>query len=600
MAQSSAPLLKLMTQINQDSNDIDLWSTTTLLIDRSGKLEFNDVRHLSDQFESNKDIPYANLGIRDGAVWFRVNLSAESNASKKWFLTFGYALLAKADIFLVENGVLIKQTSIGYESPISKHEKTYSMATELDIHPDHTYELFVRASTQGSMLVPMRLIEAGTYSVQNTSHHMVQGVFTGVGLCLLVYALINAAILRRRLYLAYAVSVVCMTLFLLALQGMGAEHIWGHYPWVAKNIAHLTILLNVAANLWFLHEILDLRIHAPRIALAMRVAASFSIFIIVLIFLDILNFQRAHVAASVIGQISAFITIPALWLRARAGAKGIWFVLGGWAVYTIGALFLTWTITGLISFRPWVWDLFQVTALIEMLSWFVVMGIDAKEKYKVSLSLRVEHKLMKSLAETDSLTGLPNRRALMERMKATLPDATVSAPSAVLLMDLDGFKKINDTYGHHAGDALLKEVSTRILDVLHGHDFASRLGGDEFVVLAESLAQEDHAQMLGEKLTTSFQEPFITSDGTFNVGLTVGYALCPMDGHSPTDLLRAADHALYAGKLNGKGQARRVTPEQLHQIAQSKFEVKSHPDSVVVVPPQAKSPFSPVATQLQP
>lgn len=158
-------------------------------------------------------------------------------------------------------------------------------------------------------------------------------------------------------------------------------------------------------------------------------------------------------------------------------------------------------------------------------------------------------------ARRDLLTALPNRLALEEYLPKAQERASERGTSmAIGLMDLDGFKAVNDTYGHAAGDKVLAELSQRLWETLRENGYVARLGGDEFVVVLENLdaetANEQAATML-DSLSAVVAEPFIVDDGkTAKVGLTMGVVLYPQDGDKTEALLRRADQAMYKAKQN--------------------------------------------------
>lgn len=545
------------------TQELDLWPHATMLIDKTGDLTLTEVQQRQAEFTSVKGEPYANFGVRSGAVWLRVLIEPTSDANKAWILSWGYTLLGHADIHLLQDGKEIQRAGVGYEAGDTRPAR--HLPTRLMLEPGATHELLLRISSEGSLIVPISLVRPDVFQAENLGAHTLQGIFFGIGMCLVIYAMTQTIILRRGLYAAYTATVFFMTFFLLSLQGLGSEYIWGSWDWMNKNASHLSVFLTIGAHLWFVHDTLDIRTIAPRLSIVMRILRAAAFVLALLTFLDLLTFTGSHLAATTLGQISAIATIPAFIVMAKQKKQDklvVWFVLAGWLAYTIGALALTNTITGNMDYQPWVWDFFQVCVLIELLSWFVVLGVDAREQYRAAIRLRSERNTMQALAETDALTGLPNRRALLERLGRALTTAQAQTPSAVFMMDLDGFKKVNDTFGHKAGDALLKEAAKRLTHTLRGRDFVGRLGGDEFVVVTESLAHIDDAQRLANKLIEKFKEPFDTSEGVMSVGLTIGFAIAPADGDKAEDLLHAADQALYAGKQAGKGRAVRATPEQ--------------------------------------
>lgn len=152
-------------------------------------------------------------------------------------------------------------------------------------------------------------------------------------------------------------------------------------------------------------------------------------------------------------------------------------------------------------------------------------------------------------AEHDPLTGLPNRR----RMQDTLDSALRAAPVAVLFVDLDGFKPVNDAYGHQAGDELLRQVAARLSACVRAGDVLSRVGGDEFVLLMPGIVDELDAEMMGERFRAAIEEPFLVGGTLISIGASVGLHLAPPESDAD-QALRAADDAMYAVKRAGGGR----------------------------------------------
>ena len=160
------------------------------------------------------------------------------------------------------------------------------------------------------------------------------------------------------------------------------------------------------------------------------------------------------------------------------------------------------------------------------------------------------------LARYDSLTGLPNRTLFNESLRQACEEG---APFALLYLDLDGFKAINDTLGHALGDALLVAVAGRLRGCLREGDLVARLGGDEFVVL--HLGEPDAAAALAQRLIGQVAQPYALGDTPASVGLSIGIAMACDAGRAPEDLLKAADLALYHSKTEGRGTWHFFEPE---------------------------------------
>lgn len=157
------------------------------------------------------------------------------------------------------------------------------------------------------------------------------------------------------------------------------------------------------------------------------------------------------------------------------------------------------------------------------------------------------------LALYDTMTGLPNRTLFLDRLKQALANAERHGHGlAILFMDLNRFKEINDTQGHNVGDQVLIEVARRFQATLRGEETLARLGGDEFVVVAEAPDQVA-AVLIAERLQLALAEPIATNGHTFPVGVSIGIAFCPEDGVTIDDLLKRADIAMYRAKALGCG-----------------------------------------------
>jgi diguanylate cyclase (GGDEF)-like protein/PAS domain S-box-containing protein len=164
------------------------------------------------------------------------------------------------------------------------------------------------------------------------------------------------------------------------------------------------------------------------------------------------------------------------------------------------------------------------------------------------------------LALHDALTGLPNRTLLMDRLQHAVAHARRDQSQvALLLLDLDHFKHINDSLGHFVGDALLEEVSKRLRAVLRESDTPARLGGDEFVVAATGLTGTDDAEALARRILEAFKPVVKVGRHDLHIGTSIGIAMYPGDGDNPAALLQAADTAMYQAKKKGRGTYRLFT-----------------------------------------
>jgi diguanylate cyclase (GGDEF)-like protein/PAS domain S-box-containing protein len=157
------------------------------------------------------------------------------------------------------------------------------------------------------------------------------------------------------------------------------------------------------------------------------------------------------------------------------------------------------------------------------------------------------------IATHDSLTGLANRLAFSERLEAEITKSTAGTKVALLLLDLDGFKLVNDSFGHDVGDDLLVETARRLREVVRSHGLVSRLGGDEFTILVPKLTSEQWLQSFADRIVHELNQPLLIRGNNVRAQASIGIAVCPEDAVSMSDLLKDADLALYAAKAAGRG-----------------------------------------------
>ena len=175
----------------------------------------------------------------------------------------------------------------------------------------------------------------------------------------------------------------------------------------------------------------------------------------------------------------------------------------------------------------------------------------------ISDTKKHEEQLWK-MANADALTSLPNRHWMMSYLPTALERARADKLTlAILFLDLDDFKTINDSMGHQAGDELLKAAGARLKAVLRLHDHAVRLGGDEFTIIMEKCDSDADIVHVAERVIHALREPFSFSGGaTHAIGVSVGISIFPVNGRDAETLLKLADEAMYAAKSSGKGQFR--------------------------------------------
>lgn len=176
---------------------------------------------------------------------------------------------------------------------------------------------------------------------------------------------------------------------------------------------------------------------------------------------------------------------------------------------------------------------------------------------RLSNAQRIAQAQFAHQAMHDSLTGLRNRPAVMEHIDKKLADGDEASLGglALLLLDLDGFKAVNDNFGHDSGDALLKQAATRIEAALRDSDYVARLGGDEFLIVVPQVSDQETAERVGKKLVDAVGAPYMLNGNEVRVTASIGISLFPQDARDREALMKCADLALYEAKRAGRNRS---------------------------------------------
>ena len=222
---------------------------------------------------------------------------------------------------------------------------------------------------------------------------------------------------------------------------------------------------------------------------------------------------------------------------------------------------------------------------------------DVAAAYLLNARLREERQHAADVAHHqylhDNLTGLPNRALLLERLQQAFSRSRrTGAVSAVLFVDLDDFKSVNDRFGHAAGDELLICLAARLASLMRPSDTVARLHGDEFVILCEDLHDPDEAGDIARRIDEALSHPFVLGEGSVSLTASVGVALADRHTHAPEEVLRNADTAMYEAKR--KRQAPLLPPQRLDLPIDAphrdRAEVASTmPKVVALVPPSPQT-----------
>ena len=203
--------------------------------------------------------------------------------------------------------------------------------------------------------------------------------------------------------------------------------------------------------------------------------------------------------------------------------------------------------------------------LISITAIFVLALSSALRKWRELRHEIARHKrteeTIKQFAYYDSLTSLPNRRLFNDRLNMAIAHAERNEHKlAMILLDLDQFKDVNDALGHSVGDELLQVVGERLANLLRKSDTVARMGGDEFMLMLPAIARQEDAAMVAMKILEAFREPFVFDEYELRITTSIGIAIYPNDGDDAGALVKNADIAMYCAKDQGRNNYQCYTP----------------------------------------
>ena len=560
-----SPALATPLKLDDRVAVVPAWPAVSLRFDASQALGVEQVLAEPQAFAPPPS-DHATLGVRKEVLWLRIPLERSAQASPHWVLDLDYATLNRVDVHVLVNGRVTRHAVLGNQLPYDERPMaSRSHAVGLELPAGEGVELLLRVQTTGAMILPITLNTPRAFHARALGEQMLQGVLGGLGLCLLVYSLWRWATLRESLSLKYALQISGSLLFSMFQFGIGAQYLWRDALWFERHAAGLFSLMALTGSFLFIEHVLarsplgtaGRRFVSQRFSRLMKAGAFGSVLLAVVYALDIIDTRAISIIVSVMGPVPALLGLPGALARARKRDPVGWSFLLAWAVYALATAVLIALINGKLPVNFWTLHSFEFGATVDMLLYMYVLSQGTKAVHTAARHATRERDAMRSLAHSDPLTGLTNRRGLTTELKVALVRSSPQHLVALYLLDLDGFKPVNDQYGHDVGDELLVAVARRLQAAVRAGDVVARLGGDEFVIMSSGLTQPAQADALAHKLLESISTPFQLGPHTCQVSMTVGYALAPLDGTDAAALLKQADSAMYAGKQAGKSCARR-------------------------------------------
>ena len=438
LAVFAAPAPAAPLTLIDSAGDIDAWPAVTMMTEAEGKaLSIDEVLVQLGRFAPPSSA-HANLGVRRDAIWFRVPLEVPVTESGRWMLDIDYPSLDRIDVYHIADGLPVQHVTLGDSLTFGKRpHAARSHAVALVLEPAIEHELLLRVETTSSMIVPIRFLQAEAFQAREARVQMLQGLMTGIGLCLLLYSLAQWLNQRETMFLHYAITTAGTTLFFFSFYGLGPQHLWPDNAWLTSNMPPFAILIALGGGFLFIARVLAVR-ELSLVALRLLHAGSVAAFGSALCFaLGLIDYRAAHLMGNVLGPLPILLAVPAAFVRARRGDRAALYIFIGWGVYAGGVLTMAALLRGWVGSNVWTQHVFQAGAMFEMVMWLGVLGVRMGDLALAAQRAHIERDSLRSMAHTDPLTGLPNRRGLYEALNAALPNCSAERVAAVYMLDLD-------------------------------------------------------------------------------------------------------------------------------------------------------------------
>jgi len=522
-----------------------------------------------------------NFGYTQDAVWLKLRLRSTADQPTTWRLHFSYSSLDRLELYDGEASVLLAGDTVRLSQ---RQARTRDPVFHLTLAPGEERTLHVRAISDGSLTLTSQMWAAAEFAAFNEASTSLITLYLGMLLALAAYNLLLLTVLRERAYLLYVCFVISFGLGALAFTGMGARYVWPEAgPW-GNRLLPFALCLSATIGTLFVRHFLNTATWLPRWDRVTHVVA----WSCMLLTLASLVFPVHWVipAMSLVGLTGALVMMGCLIQAARLAIPGARIFLLAWCVLIAGVVLLALRNFSLLPSNLFTTYAMYLGSALELLLLSFALAaklntlkeqtqlaqrraldvqselVETLRQHELELEQRVRERTaelaeanarLESMAMHDPLTGLANRNSLERHLDLALRRAQRRHEYlAAMLVDLDGFKQINDQLGHETGDKVLRCIADRLKALARDADFIARLGGDEFVLIAEGITGREQAHYIAERFLDGLSMPIELDGDSIAVGASIGVALTRSAEPDMALLLRQADMAMYTRKRSGR------------------------------------------------
>jgi diguanylate cyclase len=554
-----------------------------------------------DQWQ-NRTLPL-NLGLTGDTVWLRVTFEGPDEASRQLrVLHLDNASLNGADLWLYEEGESMAQVHYrtGQRYPFAERPiEESAFAFPLELQPKTTYRAYLRLESHAHMRIPLTLMPMDAYINERLTHRMIQGAYFGLMLVIALASLVIFFSIRDRTYLYYFGFILTTGLWFFIRQGFAEQYLWPDWPWWSDRAYIVMMAAGAGMSVLFTREFLSLRTCHPPVFRIMTVLFwVWGIMVLYALFVPGITTLKLISIILLIGGSLLLYSGIAAW---RKGVLEARFYVFAWTIVIIGAIAVMLSHMALLPGDNSPFMVFQIGSALEgfLLSIGLAMRlnmtmraraeaehealemtarlqrqtIEDQKRHAAELESHVEERTLElrqtmeqlasvneeleQLSMVDPLTGLYNRRHLTSELHKEWKRAgREQVPLSIIMLDIDYFKRLNDTYGHMAGDRCLVELANLLQEEVHRpSDIVARFGGEEFIIVLPNTPLAG-AEQLAERIRARAEAHCVETENhqlTFTLSLGTASQI-PAPSSDAEDLIRRSDNALYEGKEAGRNR----------------------------------------------
>lgn len=540
-----------------------------------------------------------NLGFSYKPYWFRLTLPKNRLQEGVWYLTVHNSILTELDCFLVGGGITQPVLPIkGMRTPVFP----------LQIEDNTNYDLYLWVQSDTALQIPADLTSEEQYLTHQEEQNSMFGLFLGILFSMMLYNFVLYLTIRDKTFLLYVGHSSALLFFVCSWQGVGAAYIWADYPAFQDMSIALATFSVIAFSTWFCGVFLGINpsnFKATRLFWAIR-----NLGFVGIVITPLVPARWAIFSSSFLSFFAVVMVVNAMLHRASLHYRPARLFIMGWTMYVLGALVMGLNKFGVIEVTQASENLLLWGAVFDMVLLCIALGdkfheernlkiqaqemaIKAVKREKQAKELAIEKQMqaqaaleetakaqqnyahllerrvrertveleraqqnLELISEMDALTQLKNRRYFLENLeRQMLLCKNRSQGFAVLMIDIDHFKMVNDTYGHLAGDECIRSVGKLLQEKLNrADDMVCRYGGEEFVVILPGTSEAE-ASAMAESLRSHIAKcPLLCDNQRIMVTISVGVMI--VNGGMPPEhveqVIDQADQALYQAKSQGR------------------------------------------------